>query len=75
MSTLAAKNAARQRRFRARARAGEIVLTITVPEQPVAAYLVETGRLPAECALDKPRLAAAIVATMVDLSARWMPPK
>ena len=56
-----------------RQRAGEIVLKIVVLEHPVAAFLIEAGRLDADAALDRRQVEAAIAEMIMDLARRWLP--
>lgn len=75
MSSLAARlNVERQRRHRARARAGAVVLRIAVLEDAILAFLVETGRLTADGALDRRQVEAAVAGVLTDLAGRWIPP-
>jgi hypothetical protein len=61
--------------YRQRQRRGEVVLKVVVPEHPIAAFLISSGRLSAEAALDRHQVEAAIAEVITDLAGRWLPHK
>jgi hypothetical protein len=61
----------RQRRYRARRKAGKVCFSIAAPENQLIEALLRTSRLTEEEALDHARVEAALADVLVDWAARW----
>lgn len=66
-----AARAARQRRYRHRVAAGEVVVRLSLPEHAVALALTRSQRLSAEDALNRDRVCEALTEMLVDWAASW----
>jgi hypothetical protein len=63
--------AARLRRYRARQRAGEAVLPLTLPYYEIVEFLLLSKRLSEPEALDRARVEQAFSEAVLDLMRRW----
>jgi hypothetical protein len=63
--------AARMRKCRARQRGGRAVLRCAVLEYPLIKFLLDTGRLTDEAALDKEQVEQAAAAVLDEAAAEW----
>jgi hypothetical protein len=63
--------AARQRRSRARRKAGQTIYRVTVPEHAIAEALIEIGRLSPDEALRRELVERALSRVLVDWAERW----
>ena len=67
-----ARLAARQRRYRGRLKRGEIVITLSLPENAIALAMIESRRLSPEQALDRGAVRDALTEMLTDWAASWV---
>jgi hypothetical protein len=68
-------SSAKVKLYRQRRRMGVVVLRVVIPENAIAEYLIETGRLSAAETTDRRRVERAVAEILIELADRWPPHK
>ncbi len=63
--------AARQKHRRERLRRGEAVFSISAPHDPLVEFLIDSGRVSADAAIDHTRVEKALREAVLDLVEGW----
>lgn len=65
------RQAAKNKRYRARQRCGIAVITIPIDQHAVATALIESGRMRPADTLERNKVAAAVTQIVDDFTKRW----